>query len=74
MHFFSYRRIAFVANVTVVCIAISILLIPIFVLYMVNTTRLQSSGVVLAFTVLFATMISMITEPKVESVFMSTCG
>jgi len=74
MHFFSYRRIAFVANIIVVCITISVLLIPVFVLYMANITRLQSSGVVLAFTVLFATMISLITDIKIENVFMSTCG
>jgi len=74
MHFFSCRRIALVANITVVCIAISVLLIPVFVLYMANVTRLQSSGVVLVFTVLFATVISLITDTKVENVFMSTCG
>jgi hypothetical protein len=74
MHFFSCRRIAFVANIIVVCIAISVLLIPVFVLYMANITRLQSSGVVLVFTVLFATVISLITDTKVENVFMSTCG
>jgi hypothetical protein len=73
-YLFSSRRIALVANIVVVCIAISILLIPVFVLYMANITRVQSSGVVLVFTVLFAAMISLIADTKVENVFMSTCG
>lgn len=73
-HLFSYRRIAVVANIIVVCIAISILLIPVFVLYMANITRLQSAAVVLVFTALFATIISLLTDSKTESVFMSTCA
>ena len=73
MHFFSCRRIALVANITGVCIAISVLLIPVFVLSMANINRLQSSAVVFVFTVLFATVISLITDTKVESLFMSTC-
>jgi len=73
-YLFSCHRIALVANIIIVCIAISVLLIPVFVLYMANTTRAQSSGVVLVFTALFATVISLITDAKVENLFMSTCG
>ena len=74
MHTFSCHRIALVANIIVVCIAIFILLIPVFVLYLSNITRAQSSGVVLVFTILFATVISLATDAKVENIFMSTCG
>jgi hypothetical protein len=55
---FSCRQIALVANIIVVCIAILVLLIP-ALLSLANITRVQSSGVVLVFTVLFATTLSL---------------
>jgi hypothetical protein len=73
-YLFSYRRIAVAANIIVVCIVISVLLIPVFVLYMANITPLQSSAVVLVFTALFAAIISLLTDTKTENVFMSTCA
>jgi len=73
-YLFSYRRIAVAAKIIVVCIAISVLLTPVFVLYMANITRLQSSAVVLVFTALFATIISLLTDTKTENVFMSACA
>lgn len=74
VHFFSSAKIAFVGRLAAVCVAVTILLIPIFLLYLTKMSRGAVSGMVLAFVLAFATLMSFLTSAGVETVFASTCG
>jgi hypothetical protein len=74
VHFFSTTKIAFVGRLAAVCIAVTILLIPIFLLYLTRMSRVAVSGMVLAFVLAFATLMSLLTSAGVETVFLGTCA
>lgn len=74
VHFFSSVKIAFVGRLAAVCVAVTILLIPIFLLYLTQMSRRAVSGMLLAFVLAFATLISLFTSSGAETVFVSTCA
>jgi hypothetical protein len=73
VYFFSGTRIALVANLIGVCIAVTTLLIPVFLLYLTEMSRKMISVMVLVFVVAFATFMSLFTGAGIESVFVGTC-
>jgi hypothetical protein len=74
VHFFSSAKIAFVGRLAAVCVAVTILLIPIFLLYLTSMSRGAVSGMVLAFVLTFAMLVSLLTSAGVETVFVGTCA
>jgi hypothetical protein len=74
VHFFSSKKIAFVGRLAAVVVAVTILLIPIFLLYLTQMSRGAVSGMVLAFVLAFATLMSLLTSAGVETVFAGTCA
>ena len=74
VYFFSATKIAFVGRLAAVCVAVIVLLIPIFLLYLLCMSRAAVSGMVLAFVLAFATLLSLLTSAGVETVFLGTCA
>jgi hypothetical protein len=73
VHFFCRSRIVLVGKLIAVCIAVTILLIPIFVLYLTEMGRKEVSAMVLVFVLMFAMLTSLFTDAAVEIVFVGTC-
>jgi hypothetical protein len=63
-----------VGRLAAVCVAVIVLLIPIFLLYLLCMSRAAVSGMVLAFVLAFATLLSLLTSAGVETVFLGTCA
>jgi len=74
VHFFSSSKIAFLGRLAAVCVAVTISLIPIFLLYLTQMNREAVAGMVLAFVLAFATLTSLLTSAGVETVSLGTCA
>ncbi|CAG8979744.1 hypothetical protein HYALB_00013488 [Hymenoscyphus albidus] len=72
VHVFSSQKIEFWARIVLVCVASTILLIPIFLLYLLELSDTLAAATALIFVLAFATMISILTEGKVDTVFVGT--
>lgn len=57
-----------------VCVAVTIVLIPVFLLFLTKMSRKVTSAMVLVFVLGFATLMSVFTGARVESVFVATCA
>ncbi|KAH7317967.1 hypothetical protein BKA65DRAFT_557385 [Rhexocercosporidium sp. MPI-PUGE-AT-0058] len=71
---FSEARIAFAARLLSVCVAATVLMIPVFLLHPTNMSSKATSVMVLMFVLTFATIISLFTDAKMETVFVGTCA
>jgi hypothetical protein len=71
--FFSNARIAIAAKLMAVCVAVTLLLIPVFLLYLTDMSRKTTSVTVLLFVIAFAILISIFSGARVENVFVGTC-
>ena len=74
VYFFSGAKIAILARIMAVCVAVTILLIPVFLLYLTNMTRKMTSVMVLMFVLAFTTLMCVFTGAKIESIFIGTCA
>jgi len=72
--FFSEARIALAARLLSVCVAATVLMIPVFLLYLTTMGRKVTSIMVLLFVLAFAAIISLLTDAKMETVFVGTCA
>jgi uncharacterized RDD family membrane protein YckC len=73
VYFFSSEKVSLVAKIMAVCVAVTILLIPVFLLFLTQMTRNMTSVMILIFVLAFATLMSLFTGARAESVFISTC-
>jgi hypothetical protein len=73
VYYFSGDKIVILARLMAVCVAVMILLIPVFLLYLTDMSRKTTSIMVLAFVLAFATLMSVFTGARIESVFVGTC-
>lgn len=60
------------ARIIVVCVAVTILLTPIFILYLLEMSGIAAATMILIFVLVFAILISIFTRGKVETVFIGT--
>ncbi|KAH7395481.1 hypothetical protein BKA64DRAFT_60032 [Cadophora sp. MPI-SDFR-AT-0126] len=72
--FFSESRIALAAKLLSVCVAVTVLMIPVFLLYLTKMDPKAISIIVLMFVLAFATIVSLFTDAKMETVFVGTCA
>jgi hypothetical protein len=70
---FSRSKIVVVGRLIAVCVAVTVLLIPIFLLYLTQMSRGAVAGMVLAFVLAFAALMSLFTGAGAEVVFIGTC-
>ncbi len=73
VHFFSGSQLELFANLLMACVAVTVLVMPIFLLSLVNMSRAATSGVILVFVLLFATLMSLISGARPEGVLVGTC-
>jgi len=73
VYFFSRSKIILVGKIIAICLAVTILLIPIFLLYLTDLSRGEVAGMVLAFVLMFAMLMSLFTGAGVEVVFVGSC-
>ncbi|KAF8850126.1 hypothetical protein BDZ45DRAFT_207642 [Acephala macrosclerotiorum] len=73
VQFFSSAKLALFAKFLTICVAITILLIPIFLLSLVEMSKVVTLIVVLIFVLTFATLMSLLTAAGPESIFVGTC-
>jgi hypothetical protein len=74
VYFFSTDKIALVGKIMAVCVAVTIVLIPVFLLFLTEMSRKTTSIMVLVFVLGFATLMSLLTGASVERVFAATCA
>lgn len=72
--FFSAKRVALAAKLVGICVAVTVLMIPIFLLFLTEMSSEVKSVMVLIFVLAFATAISLVTDAKMETVFLGTCA
>jgi hypothetical protein len=70
---FSRSKIAVVGRLIAVCVAVTALLIPIFLLYLTQMSRSAVAGMVLAFVLAFVVLMSLFTDAGAEVMFIGTC-
>ena len=72
--FFSEARITLAVRLLSVCVAATVLMIPVFLLHLTNMNREATSVMVLIFVLVFAAIISLFTDAKMETIFVGTCA
>ncbi|KAH8589330.1 hypothetical protein B0O99DRAFT_336721 [Bisporella sp. PMI_857] len=74
VYFFSTDKIARVGKIMAVCMAVTIVLIPVFLLFLTELSKKATSIMVLVFVLSFAALMSLLTGARVENVFAATCA
>ena len=70
--YYSKARLSNLARAFSVCLVVGILLAPVFILFLVPLARGFMALIAAAFLVLFAGMLTWMTESKLEVVFVGT--
>jgi hypothetical protein len=72
IYVFPVAKIAAAGKILMVCVAVTILLIPVFFLYLIAMSSIITLIMIMAFVFVFATVMSL-SGAKVENVFIGTC-
>lgn len=73
VHFFPRRKLVLMTKLLALSIAVTTLLIPIFIFSMMDLSKRMMSIIAIVFVLFFATVICLFVGASIETTFIGTC-